>query len=394
MACLICMGQALASDVLTVSNLTVPQGGEATLAIGAEFETQFKAYQFDIELDDGLILVLDSNGKPVHENGFEGTDHAISCSALSAGKYRFICTSISNSLLPTNGTLLKVKIACEADAEIGSDHTGRITSIELTTTDYQVANLPDLSFTVTIGEPVDTRTLLDELSTTAPEAANSVDVRVRRTINAGEWSTLVLPFAMTAVQVKEAFGSDVLLGDFTGVETEFDDDDNVVAIAVNFAEATAIEENHPYIIKVSEPITEFTVDGVDIVTDEDGACVEFDNGKSGSRRLVYSGFYGTYHAGTVLDDKTLFLSDNMFWYSTGLTKMKAFRAYFEFADVLTAVEEAGSKVNIGFNDKTGIDERLKIKNEKLAPAYNLGGQRVGKDYKGIVVVDGKKVVRK
>lgn len=53
-----------------------------------------------------------------------------------------------------------------------------------------------------------------------PEAAEGVNVRVKRTIKANEWSTLVLPFAMTAEQVKSAFGNDVQLADFTGVETE------------------------------------------------------------------------------------------------------------------------------------------------------------------------------
>ena len=35
---------------------------------------------------------------------------------------------------------------------------------------------------------------------------------------------------------------------------------------------------------LSAPVSEFTLDGVDIVADEDEAYVEFDNGKTGSRR--------------------------------------------------------------------------------------------------------------
>jgi len=149
---------------------------------------------------------------------------------------------------------------------------------------------------------------------------------------------------------------------------------------------------------VSAPISEFTLDGVDIVVDEDEAYIEFDNGKTGGRRVVYSGFYGTYHAGTVLDKFTLFLSDNKFWYSTGKTKMKAFRAYFEFLDILTDVEDAySSRISMNFsNDKTtGINSLTAapiLKGE--GSIYNLKGQRVEKPAKGIYVRDGKKYVVK
>ena len=98
-----------------------------------------------------------------------------------------------------------------------------------------------MEFTITIGEPVELRTVLDELSTEAPEAATGIDVRVRRTIKANEWSTLCLPFAMTAEQVTAAFGNEVKVGDFTGCTV----DDETGNITVNFTEVTSIEANHP-----------------------------------------------------------------------------------------------------------------------------------------------------
>ena len=252
--------------------------------------------------------------------------------------------------------------------------------------------------TDTIGAPVDLRTVLDETSTTVPESATGVDVRVKRTIKAGEWSTICLPFAMSETQVKSAFGDDVQLADFTGVDSDIDAADNVVGLTANFSDVTSIEANHPYIIKVSAPISEFTLDGVDIVADEDEAYIEFDNGKTGGRRVVYSGFYGTYHAGTVLDKFTLFLSDNKFWYSTGKTKMKAFRAYFEFLDILTDVEDAySSRISMNFsNDRTtGINSFTRSSIQKGdGSIYNLKGQRVEKPVKGIYVRDGKKYVVK
>ena len=54
-------------------------------------------------------------------------------------------------------------------------------------------------------------------------------------------------------------------------------------------------------------------------------------------------------------------------------------------------------LSLGFgeeeNETTSISEELRVKSEESA-AYNLAGQKVGKEYKGIVVVNGKKYLRK
>jgi len=262
----------------------------------------------------------------------------------------------------------------------------------------------DVSFTVRV---VNAHVIvLDETSTTIPESATGVDVRVKRTIKANEWSTICLPFDMTEAQVKEAFGEDVQIADFTGADSEFDEADNCVGIKVNFTSVTAIEANHPYVIKVSVPITEFALNGVDIVADEDEAIVEFDNGRTGSRRVVYSGFYGIYQAETVLGEFTLFLSDNKFWYSTGLTKMKAFRAYFDFHDILTEVEKgtASSRIKMTFEDKNTTDIVEFVNNKYVdGKCFDLQGRKI--DYmqatshssrfnKGVYIVNGKKQVIK
>ncbi len=48
---------------------------------------------------------------------------------------------------------------------------------------------------------------------------------------------------------------------------------------------------------------------------------------------------------------------------------------------------------IGDEDETtSVSEELRVKSEESS--YNLSGQKVGKDYKGVVIVNGKKVIRK
>ncbi|MBP5763764.1 MAG: hypothetical protein J6W47_01490, partial [Bacteroidales bacterium] len=231
--------------------------------------------------------------------------------------------------------------------------------------------------------------VLDENTTTIPEAASAVNVRVIRTIAAGNWSTICLPFAMSEAQVKEAFGSDVQLGDFNGYET-LEDDGDIVGITVKFNTATSIEANHPYIIKVSAPITEFALDGVDIDPEEEPTVAAVKRTKK-----QWSEMIGTYVAGKTLDATTLFLSGNQFWYSAGSTTIKAFRAYFDFYDVLTSVENeyAGSHLFINFaEEETGITEVTDSSNN--AVSYDLFGRRVENNARGLYIRNAQKVMIK
>ena len=241
--------------------------------------------------------------------------------------------------------------------------------------------------------------VLDENSTTAPEAAEGVNVLVKRTIAANEWGTICLPFAMSAEQVTAAFGSDVKLCNFMDYETQESGND-IIGITLNFESAAAIEANHPYIIKVSDAVTEFTVSNVDIAPDEDAAGVEYDNGLTGKRRQVYGGFYGTYQSETEVPMNCLFLSGGKFYYSKGLTKMKAFRGYFDLIDVLSSVEggAAGAKIGFSINGGTtaiGDNNRETITNNREG-WYTLDGIKLNGEptKKGIYIYNGKKVVKK
>lgn len=234
--------------------------------------------------------------------------------------------------------------------------------------------------------------VLDELSTTAPENATGVNVTVKRTINANEWSTICLPFDMTEAKVKEIFGDDVQLAYFTSYDVEKDGTD-VTSITINFEDDDLSEgfyANYPYLIKTSKDITEFSLT-TDITPDD--VQESYSAGKGANKK---SGkFIGTYQANTVVPENTLFLSGNNFWYSTGQTKMKAFRAYFDFMDVLSEVENASSRVVMKWDDEqpTGISE-IKHETQKNSQYYDLSGRRVVRPNKGVYIVDGKKTVIK
>ena len=390
--CLTGMGHAVASDVLTVENVSLRQGAVATISVGGNFDTQFKGYQIDLELSDGVSLVLNESGKPVCENGFDGTDHTISSTVVSEGKYRFVCVSTSNTALPQNGVLLNLKVTGDGASQVGDVFDGKVTAVEFTTLGTEVRELADASFTITV---VDPWIMLDENSAEMPSKSDGETmVKVVRTINAGEWSTICLPFSMTEAQVKAAFGDDVQLAEY--IEHEMND--AATQLTVTFDNANLAEDglmaNYPYIIKTSQDIAEFTVDGVTIDPDEEDAIAEYTNGRSGSRKEVYGTFRGTYHAQTIVPENSLFLNGNQFWYSKGLTKMKAFRAYFELKDVLVSVEGAEARISLRIGgETTGIGAALTDNGHRADnKLYNLNGQRIDKPGKGLYVKGGKKII--
>ena len=407
--------KAADTDVSTKDNLiyamplTAGQGEQAVdLCLAMKNSVEIRGFQMKIYLPEGVTAAKTPMGKYQYSLSADrlpaGHEQTATFSEHSddSGDYVLVtCNSQYDEKFSVgDGQVLSFKVNVASDVELG-DYPVILKEMKLSETDISKYYLTDyVESTLTVVEN-DGRVVLDENSTSMPESATGANVRVKRTLNKGNWSTICLPFAMTAEQCKEAFGLDVKIADFTGTESEFDEEDNVIGIKAGFQSVTSMEENHPYIIKVGENITEFTVDGVDI-TPDDGACIEFDNGKTGSRRVVYSGFYGSYVANMLLEKFTLFLSGNKFYYSAGNTQMKAFRAYFDFLDILTDVEEnAGAKIAFMVdNTPTSIEGLANNGFFSNGAVYTVGGQLVGTDVnagqlkKGVYIKDGKKFVIK
>ena len=385
---LLVAGTAMAQNALQVEDFTLPQnGGDIAMTLTLDEADKYVSYQFKIETPAGVAYVVDS------DNDVEcvlGTGHDASHAAkahwnandklLSVG-----VASFSSALFKGKNLELQIPLAATT-AAIGTQFTFTVKDITFIDKGGIKSYLSNVTFTATVGAAEVKRTLLDENSTTAPEAKASADVRVKRTINANEWSTICLPFAMTATQVKAAFGNDVQLGDFAG----YDVTDGGKGISVKFTSATAIAANRPYIIKVGAAVSEFTVDGVDVNPQE--AKVNY-----GTIRKPKA-FIGNYVAGTVIENGCLFLNSSKFWYSVGSTKIKAFRAYFNFDDLLPDFEDnyAAAPVAISFDgNMTDINAALdKRETTTGSVIYNLNGQRVESPKKGLYIINNKKVVVK
>ena len=390
------------TDVSTIDNVayitpfSVSSGVQTTLSIRMKNTAQIRSFQFDLYLPVGITAVKSSKGRIQGELSTsrlpDEDEHLLTLSVQPDGAIRFLCDSqYGDTFTDSDGEIATLQIDVSADMSVG-DYPLYIRNMTLSETDIQKHyDTEVVESAITVGAPADTRIVLDEASATVPAAAAGVDVRVRRTIKADQWSTICLPFSMTELQCKAAFGNDVEIAGFQGWKaTELDDAENVTAIEVTFADVTAIEANTPYIIKVSEPLTEFTADGVTIEPEED-PCVTV--GKTG--KGTFGSFTGSY-VPMAIDEECLFLSDNQFWYSTGLTQMKGFRAYFYFQEVLSSYnKDSAARILMSFCDGevTGISTANTVTSDTRKGTYTLGGQRIVQAMRGLYIKDGKKVVK-
>lgn len=251
-------------------------------------------------------------------------------------------------------------------------------------------------------EIVEYEIILDENSEDGPMTCGvPLDVRVLRTIKGGEWNTICLPFAMTGEQVSAAFGS-VELADFSDYQVG-KSGDKTISIMINFTPVSAadgMEANHPYLIRTADDIEEFTVSEVMLVPDEENAQKVFSVTEDG--QTVSKGYMkGIYHAQTVVPADNLFVSANKFYYSTGKTKMMAYRAYFYLADRLDRNESASAKISFMFNESsTNRIEDVKVRPAASSAVFDIQGRKVADSADGlqglpmgIYIINGKKVVR-
>ena len=384
-------------NVIYISPFSVAQGTQVNLSFKMKNTASIRGFQFDLYLPDGMTVVKSSKGRiqgALTEARLpEEDEHDLTFSEQADGAIRFLCSSQYDETFTGNdGEIASLTVSVAADMPLGN-HPILLKTMKLTETDIsRFYETEQVESTVTVIAAQNSRVILDENSTTAPTASDgAIDVRVRRTINAGSWSTICLPFAMTEAQTKDVFGNDVQLGDFTGY-TATKNGDNVVGITVNFSTATSIVENHPYIIKVSSPVTEFTVDNVSI-NPEEKPRVEYKSGKK-----FLSAFVGTYVAdfdfyNDAGDYYPLFLSGNKFYYATEYTQhMKGFRAYFAFNDNLPEAEGNSVKMFVDISgEETGI-ENLNANDNLNNTIYDLSGRSVNKAQKGVYIVNGKKVL--
>lgn len=203
--------------------------------------------------------------------------------------------------------------------------------------------------------------ILDEMQSefSLVEGSKYDVVILPRTVKAGMWSTMVLPFTTQCPegwQVKE----------MTRVTVKPDGNINL-----GFSDATEMKAGQPYMVRVEEEINEVVFKNIVIDTELRPTIID---------DLV--SFTGTYTLGSV-PLYGHFISDNKFYRSVkeGTNKVRAYRAFFIVTDETKASEytlrgegEDSEGVSIRPQDKEGIKvyyDLLGNKRDELRSGINL-----------------------
>ena len=161
---------------------------------------------------------------------------------------------------------------------------------------------------------------IDEAATSTESWASKVgattyDVQIIRTIKAGMYNTLCLPFAVTSSQCKEIFGADVqmrTLDDATIEEGDF-------VLNLNFNVATDIYQGTPILIKTSQDIVNPIFVGV-----------QFATSTTATSTGTNADFTGTFIKSSLeASEDILFLgANNTLYFPTASVEIKGMRGWF------------------------------------------------------------------
>lgn len=211
-------------------------------------------------------------------------------------------------------------------------------------------------------------TIDEDESITFSEDIENANVTLNRTIKNGDAiNTLVLPFDMTADEVTATFGGDAKVY----VVDSYD------AGTITFKAQDGINANEPCLLTTSTAGTSYTLENRIL--------------EAGTPTVTYGdlSFIGSYAASITVPEGSFVLSGGKFYDVDSAVTLKGTRAYF-------AVTGGDIKaLNIVFEDEeaTAI-ANINSKKAAEGASFNMAGQRVGADYKGIVIKNGKKVLVK
>ena len=217
----------------------------------------------------------------------------------------------------------------------------------------------------------------EDVPQTFDKDLENANVTLKRTIKEG-LNSVVLPFDMSQAEVEKYFGE----GSVVYVVDAFDDETSTVL----FEEVDGIQANVPCILKATKAGTSYEINGRHIYAAEpvvsDGK-LRFIGSYGNVTIPSNEGNYILYNGELLAVD-----SDN----PEDVVTMKGYRAYFKVVDD----SAAGSRVLSMNFDGGEADDIVEVDSEKVADGiiYNLAGQPVGPDYKGVAIINGKTVLLK
>lgn len=211
---------------------------------------------------------------------------------------------------------------------------------------------------------------LDEDETAAITTTGTANVTLNRKFSAG-WNSIVLPFATTITELGA---------------TEAAEYNGTSGTTIKFSTTTDLKANTPYLVYFDAATTENkTFSGVTVAPTTDLTVTD-----------AQYNFVGTYVALT--SGNTTIVNGDYIVVKSGIQKanggnvLKAFRAYFDAQTTDAAAKRM--TISIDGDVVTGINAAQIEDALGMGRTYNLNGQQVSDSYKGVVIKNGKKVIRK
>lgn len=208
-------------------------------------------------------------------------------------------------------------------------------------------------------------------------ASKGSNVSYDRVFTKDQPSTVCLPFALTAEELANV-GKAYTLSAVSGSKA-------------TFTPVAAIEAYKPYLLIPSADGK--LLENIAATKDIADVPAEAKTSVSGS----YS-FVGTLQAKKSVKTEGVEVygfsaSEGKFVHASDKASIDAFRAYISVPS--TALSTAASRsIDLDFGGTTGINEIQNAQSSSAQATYDIAGKRVGKNYKGVVVSNGKKKIQK
>lgn len=218
------------------------------------------------------------------------------------------------------------------------------------------------------GEAID-QIILDETSLTVPDGGICLSIKVNKKITQNTWTSLCLPFGMTAAQISE------LLGEGTEVREPCAFSGNGEEWLVAFDEVSTIKAGSPCLVRVPATINSFeltpdnglnlkmTVNTPITITDSDG------------NKLTFTGYY----AKSTVPQGAFTMINNSFDLNTSTLKQNGYCAYLE---AQSADGTEVKRINFVLGNADGIEEMTATGKYTY---YDLSGRRIAKPQNGIYI---------
>ena len=141
-----------ATDELKVGNITMAQGETATLSVELTNETTMIAFEFWMQLPEGITIVKDEEGDyAVTKNSTRLGKHDLVVALDADGRYHFLCYANPQKNIKNNeGELLSIELQCNDNVEDGI-YQAVIQNAIFSDADRVRHNLSDCTFQITVG---------------------------------------------------------------------------------------------------------------------------------------------------------------------------------------------------------------------------------------------------